>query len=150
MIEHLADHYTDSDGWIATLNPNIKGVVAAVADALDLKLDLPQLSYSSLLGIPITRGGSSKQAATNASSDSTEAKIDHIKEDLFGPDIVSTQSLFTFQTSYVYANCSVGKAVAKPSVVNYGTVVNASKTSWGAGVGETVTNGNGLTIAYER
>lgn len=150
MIERLDDRYKDPEGWITTLNPNIKGVVAAVADALDLKLDLPQICYSSLLGIPITRGATSKQAATNASSDSTEAKIDTIKEDLFGPDIVSTQSLFTFQTSYLYADCTVGKAVAKPSLVNLGTAYNASKTSWNSSVGETVTNENGLTIAYER
>lgn len=150
MIERLADHYMDSEGWVTTLSPKVNGVVSAVADALDLKLDLPQLIYSSMLGIPITRGGSTSQAATNASSDSTEAKIDHIKEDLFGPDIVSTQSLFTFQTSYLYANCTVGKAAAKPSLVNYGNVMNVSKTSWGKNVGETVSNGYGLTFAYDR
>lgn len=150
MVERLDNRYKDSEGWITTLNPDMKGLVAAAVDALDFKLDFPQISYSSLLGIPITRGGTSKETAANSSSDSTEAKIDNIKQDLFGPDIVSTESLFNFQTSYLYANCTVGKAVAKPSVVDYSLVVNASKTSWNSSVGETVTNGNGLTIAYER
>ena len=146
LIENLADWYTDSEGWITTMDPKIKGVVAAIADALDLPKTSPQLLYSSMIGLPVTRGGNT--SLTSLTTDSTEAKLDRIKEDLFGPDIVSTQSLFNFETSYMYANCSLAQAVPDAATADLSNATTVKKTNWGISAGQTVSNGDGLTIAY--
>lgn len=148
MLEELKDWSADSDGWITTMDPNIKGVTAAILDALDIPKTPQQLMYSSLLGIPITRGGTENSSLPTASADSSEEKLNQIKKDLFGPDIVSTQSLFNFETSYLYANCSLSRTMTEPSIVGYGDLGNITFTSWGISAGETVNNGNGLTMAY--
>ena len=147
LLENLADWYADSEGWVTTMSPNIKGVVAAIADALDLPKKSPQLLYSSMIGLPITRGGNT--SATLASTDTTEAKLERLKVDLFGPDVVSTQSVFNFETSYMYANCSLAKAVPDAPAVDYGNFTDAKKTNWGISAGQTVSNDNGLTMAYD-
>lgn len=149
MLETLqTSDIPDADGWFTTMGSQFTGVVAAIADALDVPKQAPQLLYSSLMGIPITRGSVPAASTVTANNDSSEAKLSQIKEDLFGPNVVSTQSVFDFETSYMYADCSIKRSPGTPPTVNYGSWLNATKDNWGNSSGSTVSNTMGMTIAY--
>jgi hypothetical protein len=69
-------------------------------------------------------------------------------EDIRGPDVVFTNSLFTLETSYIKADCKVQRSAYEPKFLLLQDAGNASMTNWN-GTHETVDNGRGLTIAWD-
>lgn len=149
MLEPLvATGSPDHGGWYEASQENDEGLVARLLKATGTTPDLnPKLTYSALLGLPITRGDniSVEQDTTGASG-----KMDFLQygEDIRGPDIVSTNSLFTLETSYIKADCKVQRSAYEPKFLLLQDAGNASMTNWN-GSHMTVDNGRGLTIAYD-
>ncbi|KXT09097.1 hypothetical protein AC579_5302 [Pseudocercospora musae] len=154
MLEYLRLNQTaDVDGWFYTLGRNLTGLEAIVADTIDL----PQhrkLIYASLIGIPyIANLTISSLTETNASSsDDLSAKLQRIKQDLFGEQVMNTRLEFTLQSSYVYSDCSfqplhVGSPLPSGDEGIY-VSNNVSMNTFGNAT-DFVTNGAGLTIKYD-
>jgi hypothetical protein len=149
MLEPLvATGSPDHGGWYEVSHENDEGLLARVSKAMGTLPDLsPRLTYSALLGLPITRGDN---ISVGHDTTGTSGNMDFLQygEDIRGPDIVSTNSLFTLETSYIKADCKVQRSDYEPKFLLLQDTGNASMTNWN-GTHETVDNGRGLTIAYD-
>lgn len=149
MLEPLAANGPPaSDDWYYTSDVyKQKGVIGAVVDAIELPGKKPELLYSSLLGTPITRGNNISLGLLST-SELEDPRLQRLKENLLGKEVVSTHSIFTFETSYMKTNCSLQRASVEPRHVNFETALNTSKTNWN-GTYNIVNNGLGMTVAYD-
>lgn len=149
MLEPLtATGLPGRDGWYETSYVSEGGLLARILRTTDERpRSKPELTYSSLLGTPITRGDNITVDQPAASA-SEKIKILEYEQDKAGPDVVSTNSVFSFETSYIKANCTVQRSFYEPAFLLLQDAQNASKTNWN-GTYETVDNGRGLTIAYD-
>lgn len=154
MLEYLRLNQTaDADGWFYTLGRNLTGVEAIIADTINLPQHRKPI-YASLIGIPyIANLTKSSVTETNASADDDlSAKLQRIKQDLFGEQVMNTRLEFTLQSSYVYSDCSfqplhVGSPLPRGDEGIY-VSNNVSMNTFGNAT-DFVTNGAGLTIKYD-
>lgn len=153
LLEHLMLNATaDSDGWLYTLDTvdlNFKGIGAALVHAAGQGRSWTKPIYASIIGLPFKANLTSNVLDGNDTESAHDAKLEQIKNDLFGNDAVNVQSQFTMETSYMYANCST-KPVTKGQVVTSENSARLRSASHfpnnTAGVAN---NENGFSIAYD-
>jgi hypothetical protein len=154
LLEYLMlNQTTDLDGWLYTTDWDLKGVRAAIAHAADIKPPWTKPIYASIIGLPYKASLPSEAVGMNTTEADHDAKLQQIKDDLFGHDAVNIQNEFSIETSYMYADCST-KPVIKGKVLNYtenddpATILRNSShfpnTTRGV-----ASNGNGFSIAYD-
>ena len=147
-LENLQKFSTaDSDGWFSTTSPELTGLTAKIADAIAVTTNAsftpPELKYTSLLGIPFIRKGVNPDTSENETS-----TLDKIEQIFGGPDVVSTQYLFTLETSYFHTNCSLQRSRPVESEVDEYSQAYANKTNWRNST-VVASNHEGLSIAYD-
>ena len=108
MLEYLKLNQTpDANGWYHLGHTNLTGKYLALEDALGVPGKIEPL-YVSITGIPF------KANLTGSTTTSTEIiqqseyvqRLENIKHDLFGQDVVRTALQFDIESSYMYTNCS--------------------------------------------
>lgn len=154
MLEDLRLHQEpDVDGWYTTIGRNLTGAYAALATALDVPKSTHKLVYSSLVGLPFVRNDSFTQAqarSTNSTDDTAalDPKLQAIKQDLFGDDLVNIKQLFNVETSYLNADCSVQNvSPSGPSNLTYDNYLQSNLSNW-ANSTSVVSNGQGLAVDF--
>jgi hypothetical protein len=152
LIEHLLLNETaDSEGWLYTMDWQIEGVKAALAHAAGLGHASTKPIYASIVGLPYKANLTSTAVNTNTSESEHNAKLQEIKDDLFGKDAVNTQSQFMIDTSYMYANCTT-KPIVKGLAVDdetYDPEASRSQSHFSNMTAGVASNGNGFSIAYD-
>lgn len=148
MIEHLKlERSPNSEGWYSTMGFNLSGMEAAFADAAEINQGPVEPMYVSLVGLPFKRG--EVAALTQMNQTNMTTKLDKIKNDLFGDDLVNTRSLFSFETSYFYTNCSLRQVSINGPEFDYDNYTSVRKTTWPNSTA-VVSNKQGLTMSYDK
>lgn len=156
LLEHLMLNETaDSDGWVYTMDWNLRGVKAAILHAAGLEHSWTKPIYASIIGLPYKANMTSIAIDTNGTESEHNARLQQIKDDLFGNDAVNTQSEFTIETSYMYANCST-KPSTKGQALNehfdvdfYYDAKLRDATHFSNATRGVASNSNGFSIAYD-
>lgn len=156
LLEHLMLNGTaDSDGWLYTMDWNLKGVKAAILHAAGLEHSWSKPIYASIIGLPYKAKVSSTAVDTNGTESEHNARLQKVKDDLFGNDATNLQSEFTIETSYMYANCST-KPVTKGEALNehfdvdfYYDAKLRDATHFSNATSGVASNSNGFSIAYD-
>lgn len=156
MLEYLSlDRTADAEGWYHTID-NRTGVYAVIADAAEpTNQSTPAKPiYASLIGIPyISNIANVSLSDTTATSEtSLDSRLQKIKDDLFGQNVINTRLEFSFETSYVYSNCSlqplhVGEKVPYNPTTGLDDS-NIPRTTFGNAT-DVATNGHGFSIKYD-
>jgi hypothetical protein len=150
LIEHLMLNKTaTSEGWLYTTDWNIDGVKGAIAHAAGLGHGSTKPIYASIVGLPYKANLTSTAIDTNSTESEHNAKLQQLKDDLFGNDAVNTQTRSMIDTSYMFANCTtkplvMGQAVTDGNAATLRGASHFSNTT--AGVAN---NGNGFSIAFD-
>jgi len=153
LLEYLMlNETTDPDGWIYTMDGDLQGIRAAIVHAAGVDLSWTKPIYASIVGLPYKANLTSKAVSINSTESDHNARLQQVKNDLFGHDAVNIQSEFTIETSYMYADCST-KPLKRGKVLDYvsedpvGSLRSPShfpNTTRGV-----ANNGNGFSIAYD-
>lgn len=154
LLDYLMlNQTTDLDGWLYTTDWDLKGVRAAIAHAADINLAWTKPIYASIIGLPYKASLSSEAVNMNTTESDHDARLQKVKDDLFGHDAVNIQNEFSIETSYMYADCST-KPVIKGKVLNYtdnddpATILRSS-SHFPNSTRDVASNGNGFSIAYD-
>jgi hypothetical protein len=154
LLEYLMlNETTDTDGWLYTTDWDLQGVKAAIVHAAGINPSRTRPIYASIVGLPYKANLTSKAVDTNSTESDHDARLQQVKNDLFGHDAVNVQSEFTIETSYMFANCST-KPLTRGKALDYNgaedPVTSARSPSHFPNATTGVSNnGNGFSIAYD-
>lgn len=151
LLEYLMlSETTDPDGWIYTTESGFEGVRAAIIHAAGVNISWTRSIYASIVGLLYKANLNSK--AVNSADSHHNARLQQVKDDLFGHDAVNVQINFSIETSYMYANCST-KPLTRGQVLNYTETDPATRLRSSSRpsncTGGVASNGNGFSIAYD-
>lgn len=153
LLEYLMlNETTDHDGWLPTTDWDLQGVKAAIVHAAGISPSRTRPIYASIVGLPYKANLTSKAVDTNGTESDHNARLEQVKNDLFGHDAVNIQSNFTIETSYMYANCST-KPLTRGKVLDYSAEDPVgslrSPSHFSNATRGVANNGNGFSIAYD-
>ncbi|GAB7326477.1 hypothetical protein MBLNU13_g10475t1 [Cladosporium sp. NU13] len=153
LLEYLMlNETTDSDGWLYTTDWDLEGIKAAIVHVAGVNMSRTKPIYASIVGLPYKANLTSKAVNTNSTESDHNARLQQVKNDLFGHDAVNIQSEFTIETSYMYADC-LTKPLTRGKVLNYSEedpVASLRSPSHFPNTTRGVANnGNGFSIAYD-
>jgi hypothetical protein len=153
LLEYLMLNETpDPDGWIYTTESGFQGVRAAIVHAAGVNISWTRPIYASIVGLPYKANLTSKAVDLNSTESNHNARLQQIKDDLFGHDAVNVQSNFSIETSYMYTNCST-KPLRRGQVLNYTETDPATRlrspSHFPNATEGVASNGNGFSIAYD-
>lgn len=144
MLEDLKTRQiADEDGWYSMIKlpESAKEAVEDVVTVLTRgAMELPKIAnpiYVGLTGLPFLR--SVDPGAVSAPDGATTLK-EALLHAIQGPDVVSVESAFNLETSYMYLNCDVQKITTNST--------NDNKTTFPDDVSR-VRNGFGLTLTID-
>jgi hypothetical protein len=161
MLEDLRTRQTpDLEGWFYADGTNFtqldyvfsalnvsQNVQSAFADATGKRRNTSQPIYTSMFGIPFIRNAS--QSISPTKSFQSSSKLDRVKVDLFGSEIINTMAQFTMETSYLYLDCSLDQStVQNPGIAGNIPTPAIRNPAW-FNSSDVVQNGQGFAIEYD-
>ena len=151
LIEHLMLNETASpEGWFyLTTDWKLDSVQTAIAHAAGLGREKTKPIYASIMGLPYKANLTSTAIDTNSTESEHDAKLQQIKDDLFGRDAVNTQNQFTIDTSYMFANCTTKPVVTGQAVTDGNAAALRGASHFSNMTAGVASNGNGFSIAYD-
>lgn len=154
LLEYLMLNETlDPEGWVHTtdrLSQVLQGVEAAIADAAGITHVPTKPIYASIIGLPYKANLTSITLNAVDVESKHDAKLQDVKNALFGEDVANTQSEFTIDTSYMYANCTTKPILRGPVVTDDNSERLRSASHFPNTTNGVANSGNGFSIAYDR